>query len=59
MSFSRRFVDLNLNGYIYTAIQDFMIFVGIPPGTDNDFGLSLDIASISSLTFIGGKEKGS
>ena len=38
-----------LNGCIYTAMQDFMIFVGIPPGTDNDFGLSLAIASISSL----------
>ena len=48
-----------INGCIYTAMQDFMIFVGIPPGTDDDFGLSLDIASISSLTFIGGKEKGS
>ena len=38
-------------------MHDFMIFVGFPSGPDDDFGFSLDIASISSFSFIGWKEK--
>ena len=46
-----------INGCISTAIQDFMIFEGIPSGPADDLGLILDNASMSSFSFIGWNEK--
>ena len=47
-----------LNGCISTtAIQDFMIFDGIPSGSADDIGLILDNASMSSFSFIWWNEK--
>ena len=41
-----------INGYISTAIKDFMIFEDIPTGPADDLGLILDNASMSSFSFI-------
>ena len=38
------------NGWI---MHDLMILVGIPSGPDDDFGLSLETVSVSSLSLFG------
>ena len=42
-----------VNGCISTAMHDFMIFEGISSGPADDYGLILDNASMSSISFIG------